>query len=180
MRVFLALDLPPGWPDALGRLQDALKVGRHIDEDDLHLTLVFLGDVSLPPLEELNLALEMLRAAPLWLRVQGLGTFGAEHPRSLHARVAPDEALLHLQRKLATMVRSSGIALPHSRFVPHVTLARFPATMAPDDHARLGRFLQAHGDFALPPEATNSLSMIRSTLNPDGARHELLERYDLA
>lgn len=180
MRVFLALDLPPGWPDALGQLQDALKIGRHVDEDDLHLTLAFLGDVAVPPLEELNLALEMLRTGPLWLAVKGLGTFGSEQPRSLHARIAPDEALLHLQRKVATMVRASGIALPHSRFVPHVTLARFPASMAPDEHARLGRFLQAHGDFALPPAAIASLSMIRSTLAPDGARHDLLERYELA
>ena len=180
MRVFLALDLPSGWPDALGRLQDALKVGRHIDEDDLHLTLAFLGEVALPPLEELNLALEMLRTPPLWLAVQGLDTFGSERPRSLHARVAPNEALLHLQRKIATAVRASGIALPHSRFIPHVTLARFPASMAEGDHARLGRFLQAHGDFTLPPAASTSLSMIRSTLGPDGARHELLERYELA
>ncbi len=174
MRIFVALDPPPELRDALSTLQDKLIVGRHVPDDDLHLTLVFLPEIRLPELDELALDLEMLSSGPVAIEIAGLDIFGAENPRSLHAVVTPSPALIHLQAKVATLVRRAGIDLAHRRFVPHVTLARFPARMPPEDHARLGRFLQAHGDWSHPAVAPETLSLYQSTLREDGPRYDPL------
>ncbi len=179
MRTFLALDPPDTLRDPLDALVEGLRCGRHVDVDDLHLTLAFMADAPLPALEELNLDLEMLRPGPVPLEIRGLGTFGAENPRSLHAAVVPHPALLHAQKKVATAVRRAGIDLPRTRFVPHVTLARFPHRMPPEDHARLGRFLSAHGSFRLERHVVEAVSLYRSTVTHEGARYELLESYPL-
>ena len=86
---------------------------------------------------------------------------------------------MRLQSGLNTAARRCGIALPHRRFVPHVTLARFPHRMPPEDHGRLGRFLSAHGNACLPPAMATELHLYRSTIRSDGARHDLLETYPL-
>lgn len=180
MRAFLALTPPDALVDALSALVSGLKCGRHVDDDDMHLTLAFFPDVSLAELEELNLALEMTRPGPVALRITGIATFGSAEPRSLHATVAPDPALMHLQKKVETAARRSGIDLPHRRFVPHITLARFPNRMPPEDHARIGRFLEAYGNFRFDPVAVDEVALIQSTLGPDGARYDLLESYQIA
>ena len=177
MRAFLALTPPAALTEALSALSSRLKCGRHVDEDDLHLTLAFFSDVSLAELEELNVALEMIRPGPVSLRVAGLGMFGTNDPRSLHATVEHDPGLLHLQKKVETIARRSGIDLPHRRFVPHITLARFPNRMPPEDHAKIGRFLEAHGDFRFDPVTLDEVDLYQSTLGPDGARYDLLESY---
>ncbi|SHI99933.1 2'-5' RNA ligase [Palleronia salina] len=179
MRIFVALDLPDDLTAALSRVQDRLIVGRPVDEDDFHLTLAFVPKVSIPQLDDLALDLEMLVPPPVALRVTGLDTFGAAHPRSLHAVVAPDPALLALQAKVATLVRRAGIDLPHRKFVPHVTLARFPSTIAPEDHARLGRFLSAHGGFTHPPVPAAGLTLYQSTLRDDGPVYDALQSHAL-
>ncbi|WP_375261095.1 RNA 2',3'-cyclic phosphodiesterase [Palleronia sp.] len=180
MRAFLALTPPERLVDALSTLVSGLKCGRHVDDDDMHLTLTFFPDVSLAELEELNLTLEMIRTGPVPLHVTGVATFGSAEPRSLHTVVAPDPALVHLQKKVETAARRSGIDLPHRRFVPHITLARFPNRMPPEDHAKIGRFLEAQGDFQFDPVMVDEVVLIQSTLSSDGARYDLLETYPIA
>ncbi|WOI55361.1 RNA 2',3'-cyclic phosphodiesterase [Palleronia sp. LCG004] len=174
MRIFVALDLPDELTGALSALQDRLLVGRHVPEDDLHLTLAFLPEIRLPELDELALDFEMMSTGPLAIGVAGLDIFGGAHPRSVHATVTPSEPLAQLQGKVSTLIRRAGLDLPHRRFVPHVTLARFPNTMPPEDHARLGRFLQAHGDWSHEPVLPEALTIYQSRLRDDGPVYDPL------
>ncbi|TDL81319.1 RNA 2',3'-cyclic phosphodiesterase [Palleronia sediminis] len=179
MRTFIALELPDATRDALSRLQDRLRAGRQIDEDDLHVTLSFLGEVDLPRLTDLDLDLQALRVPHPAVEIAGLATFGTDPPRSVHAAVRATPELVHLQAKVAAVVRRAGIALPHRRFVPHVTLARFSRSAPPEELARLGRFLSAHGDFRLDPVMVPEITLFRSRLDADGAIYEVLERYPI-
>lgn len=174
MRIFVALDLPDDMVAALSRLQDRLTTGHHVPEEDLHLTLAFVPDIRIPALDDLALDLEMMQAAPPPLRIAGIGTFGTAKPRSLHAQVAPVPALVHLQGRVATLIRRAGISLPRARFVPHITLARFPATMAEENLARVGRFLQAHGDWSHETTVPETMTLYQSTLTEDGPRYDPL------
>ena len=180
MRAFLALSLSDDQRGALSDLQDHLRCGRIVDEDDLHLTLVFFAQAGRDALEELDLTLGLRRPGPVPVAFRGLSMFGSANPRSVHAAVVPDPRLMHLQAGLASAARRCGIALPHRRFVPHVTLARFAHRMPPEDHARLGRFLSVHGDARLPADVAADLHLYRSTLHPDGPRYDLLESYPLS
>ncbi len=179
MRVFLALDPSDALRDALDLLIARLHCGRPVDADDLHLTLAFVAAAAPAALHELDLSLGMMRPGPATLEIRGLDTFGGAAPRLVHAAAVAHPDLVHLHRKIANAARRAGLALPRSRFVPHITLARFGRRMTPEDHARLGRFLEAHGDFRADPEAVREVSLYRSMPTEDGPRYDLLERYPL-
>ncbi len=179
MRAFLALELPEEVLDALDDVQDRIPVGRLTDMEALHLTLVFLDEITGDQAETLHDVLEGIRITPFDLQLRGLGTFGARSPRSLWAGVAPSEPLAALQSRLKGAAHLAGIALPRRRFRPHVTLARFPPRLASDELERLRRFLDRFAGQTFPAMRVEGFTLFRSHLGKGGAVHEALAEYPL-
>lgn len=177
MRCFIGLSLPPDIRAALGDLQAELRTGRPVAEENLHLTLAFLGDTELPTLEALHGALSGIVFAPFDLRLAGLDMFGGRRPAVLFIRGDGGDALSRLHARVASATRAAGIDLRRERFRPHVTLARFRREMRAEEVARLGDFLTAHGDAALAPFTVDGFALYRSTLHPDGPVYERLADY---
>ena len=82
MRAFVAIDLPEEVTDALSDLTSVLPVGRSVPDDNLHLTLAFLGEQTEDQLEQLHQALRSYRFKRLIWVSTGLGALGAMQPRS--------------------------------------------------------------------------------------------------
>lgn len=179
MRAFLALPLPDAAVTALERLQQEIPLGRLVPPENLHLTLLFLGERSDAALEELHFALEALRAPAFDLRLSGLDMFDRADPDALHIAVTPCAALDALHMRLRAVAHGAGMTLDRARFRPHVTLARFNRGLGPDQAARLGRFLAARGDFALPAFAVTGFALVESILTKDGPVYEVLADYPL-
>lgn len=180
MRVFLAIDLPDDLRAQVSALQADLRVGRHVPEDNLHLTLAFLDDQPPAMLGALHEALSDLDCPGFDLGLAGLDLFGGKRPRLLYLRARPEPALLELHKKLREVARRLGIDLPRERFRPHVTLARFRQDMTEAAAADLGRFLAARGDAAFAGFPVTCYHLFGSSLHPDGARHERLAQYPLS
>lgn len=140
MRCFLALTLPDDIRSALTVQQFLLPLPRKVEPADFHITLAFLGEADPARLEELHDGLERLRLPRPDLRLDGLGLFGGEKPRSVHALIAKSEGLERLRSKVEQAARIAGFALEHRRFIPHVTLGRFPPP-APDVAMRIERLV---------------------------------------
>ena len=179
IRAFIAIDLPEDVVEALERLQSDIPAGRIVPAENLHLTVAFLGEQPPQVLEELHGALELAELPGFDLGISGLGTMGGRSPRILHANVTRSHPLTRLHRKVRRLADDAGIGLPRERFRPHITLARFPRELPRGDRARLDRFLAANAGFRLDPFRATAWSLVRSTLDPSGARHEVLARYDL-
>lgn len=179
MRAFIALDLPEALLAPITRLQAGLTVGRIVPEENLHLTLAFLGDVSEPQAQDVAEALMSVRLPPVTLTLRGLDLFGGRRPSVLFV-AAEGEGLQRLHDKVMRAAREAGVELPRERFRPHVTIARFPREMGAKDQARLGEFLQLNGTFALPPEVADTVTLYRSHLREEGAIHEPLAEFELA
>lgn len=179
MRAFVALDLPQAALASLARLQAGLSVGRIVPEQNLHLTLAFLGDVAEPHLSDLAEALHDLDLPPVSLSLQGLDLFGSRHPSVLYVPAA-GEGLERLHAKVMRAVRDAGITMARERFRPHVTIARFGREMSARDQARLGEFLMLNARFTLPPARCETMTLYRSHLRPDGAVHEALAVWPFA
>jgi RNA 2',3'-cyclic 3'-phosphodiesterase len=176
-RAFVALTLPEDLAEAAEDIAVDLPVPRTVPAENMHLTLVFLGDVGGPMLNDLNSALAEVRAPGFTLQLGGLDTFGGERPRSVHLRCAPEPALDHLQRKVVTAVRCAGLVPPRRRFTPHVTLARFtPSTV---DRARLGAALLAGAGVRLGPFDVTAFRLMESRLGRSGATYDTLANYPL-
>ncbi len=178
MRAFVALSIEKEAIAALIRLQSSLPTGNAVPEDNLHLTLAYLGDVSEDVLGTLHDLLQSARLPCAEVTFQGLGTF-AEMERGLtFAAVTPTEPLSALQSKVAQLARSAGVELPRRRFRPHVTLTR--ANRQPKGPAR-DRLAAAMGlPTDIPGFTAHALYLYHSNLSPTGARHEVLATYPLA
>ncbi len=176
-RTFIAIPMPEDAAARLANLVRGLSVGRRVPEENLHLTLAFLGDVSDDGLEELHDALSGIRARPVELRFQGLGTFGDDRPRAVWAAVAAEPALLDLQKQVERAARKAGLSPEVRRFVPHVTLVRMKGHR--EDAAPLARFLEERGAGSPPPVTAVAFSLMSSRLRPEGAVYEELARYPL-
>ncbi len=177
MRLFLALDLPEPLLGALLRLQQDLGLGRPLPEENLHLTLAFLGECSAEAAAQLD---EALCASPLpgaHLRPQGLELFGGAQGRALAATFAREPGLEALHARARGAARLAGVELPRRRFRPHVTLARLPARARGPDALRLRTILEARPK--LPAAAAERAVLYRSYLGGGPARHEALAQYPL-
>lgn len=167
MRAFIAIDIPDDLIAYLTPWCAALpKHLRIVPEKNLHLTLGFLGEVSEEVLHDLAAELTTLNAAPIPLEIIGAGTFGSgDTIRAVYAKVAPEPSLLKLQSDVMRAARRAKLALPHRKFVPHITLAR--QREAPAD-AMLDIWLREHLNRKLLPVFARRGAVYRSDLTGNG------------
>lgn len=177
LRSFLAIDLPEGLRLQLGAVQQQLPMGRLVRGENLHLTLVFLGDVEVELLQELDEALSGVTIDPFELTLRGLGVFGGAKPRSVYAAVAECPSLKDLQARLERVARQVGIQVERRRFMPHVTLARMRPGQV-DDQLLARRLSEM--PFEAPAFVVDAFGLYRSTLHPEGPVYEEMARYPLA
>lgn len=179
IRAFLGIDLPLEVRGALQVQQFLLPLPRKVEPENLHLTLVFLGDCPEPSLEAAHEGFEALRAPAFSLALQGLGLFGKDKPRTAWAGIAPSPDLLHLQAKVETIARRAGCPVDGRKFTPHVTLGRFPPP-PPSEALRLERAIAMGQGFRTDPWDVIELTLWQSHLSAKGARYDVLARYPLA
>ncbi len=176
-RAFVAIPLPERVRSGLTTVLEGLRAGRAVEEENLHLTLLFLGEQEAYLLEEIHDGLAALTESGFELTLSGLGTFGGEHPRVLWLGVRPEPRLMALQKAVSRTVRKAGLDLPHRRFIPHVTLARFrPGEPVGEGFAR---FVSGHAGLTLPGFPVGRFSLLASTLRPEGAVYDELVTYPL-
>jgi 2'-5' RNA ligase len=172
IRAFLALPLPDDVRSALAVQQFLLPVPDRLPPETFHITLAFLDEQPEPVLEEVHNALSALRIADFPVSLSGIGHFGRDRPRSVHAIVVPSPPLMALQEKVEQVARRAGIAVPAQKYVPHVTLARF-RTPGADTLPALTRAI-ATARFAAGPFMADRLVLYRSRPGP---RYEDLADY---
>lgn len=177
MRAFIALPIPEDTVEALARLQDRLPFGRPVPEDNLHLTLAFLGDAPETALEDLHERLGLLRFGPVDIRFTALDSFTEMERGLVFAAVDRSQKLGELHERVAAQCRLAGLHLPRRRFRPHVTLMR--GNRRPKGIAR-DRLAAMMGPLdGVPGFTARLLTLYRSTLTPKGAVHEPLAEYRL-
>lgn len=176
IRAFVALPLPEETRARLAVVQHLLPLPRRVEPENLHITLAFLGEHPPAQLEDLHDELSTLRQPGFGVAFAGLGTFGGDAPRLVHAAVAMSEPLTRLQRKVAQAARAVGITLKARRFMPHVTLARFRPEEA--DLARLAPAVAA-GVGPLPGFTASRFALYRSDLTRHGPQYAELTSYPL-
>lgn len=173
MRLFVALRPPPAVRAPLLDTMEGVPHVRWQDEDQLHLTLRFIGDVDTRQAEDLAAALGAIHAPAPRVRIFGVGKFSD----TLWAGLAPAEPLAALHRKVDHACVRAGLPPERRAYLPHITLARF-ARGAADDPA-IARWLADHAGLASDPFHLGHLILYESTLGRGGATYEALMRWPL-
>jgi 2'-5' RNA ligase len=123
-RLFTGIALPPDIVATLADVEEPLAGASWIEEDDLHLTLRFAGDIDNRLAHEFAEELARIDADVFELAIEGIGVFGGNDPKILWAGVRPSAALDALARAHERAARSVGLAPVTRPFKAHITLAR--------------------------------------------------------
>ncbi len=175
IRLFVALELPESVRTRLSMLQGGVPGARWATDEQLHLTLRFIGEVDDDVARDIDDALAGIRAPAFALELAGVGEFGGKNPRALWAGVRSSDALLHLQKKVETALQRMGLPAEERKFSPHVTLARLKA--APRE--KVVQFLTHHALFASGPFNVDHFVLFSSHLGSGGSVYHAERTYRL-
>ena len=125
--------------------------------------------------EDLAEALGALRMPSFEIVLTGTGVFERKgRPHLLWAGVAPNEALVRLQKKIERICQSVGIEALHRKFMPHVTLARLNTSSAP-----VGAFLAQTASVRFGSWQASSFGLFESHLREQGSLYIEIVDYPL-
>jgi RNA 2',3'-cyclic 3'-phosphodiesterase len=174
-RLFIAIHPPDTVRDMLIDAMEGLEGARWLGEDQLHLTLRFVGEVDSPAANDLAAALGRIGGEPFELRIVGAGVFDRRGmPSAIWARVLPSAALEALRQKVERACDSAGLGRETRRFTPHITLARLGRSSGD-----IGGWLATHGNLAAGPWRIESFGLYESRLGREGAHYEAVAAYPL-
>ena len=135
MRLFIAINFNDATRSALLALRDELRsrseCGRFNLQENLHLTLAFLGDQrDAGPNSPLCGVLDSVSFEPFDIQVERVGRFKCDGGDIWWAGLRECKPLLDLQRELTDKLIAAGFALDKREYKPHITLGREVVTDA--------------------------------------------------
>jgi 2'-5' RNA ligase len=185
-RLFIAIELSQTVRPKIAAYIDRLRAkfpdarASWTREENLHLTLKFLGSVPIAKTESLSQALR--RAASLTdafdLDIQGSGTFPPRGNASvLWIGTSPESerSCMRLYEALEDECAKAGFARDRRKLHPHLTIARLRHPAAGRD---LARFHQ-ETEFETLTVGVSNVCLIRSELSSSGSKHTIVARHYL-
>jgi len=178
IRAFVAIDLSL---DIQHRLEDVLQNYksqlvnipiRWVAATNIHLTLKFLGDVSL---SNLNILTDMLQTEisthhQFDISVGGSGAFpNIRQPRVIWVGVEAPPELTAIQNGIETTTARLGYAREDRAFSPHLTLGRVSRNATSQDVKAISKALEAIRVGFLGANCVEKVYLYRSDLQPTGA-----------
>lgn len=174
-RLFVAVRPPAPVRDALIDAMEGIEGARWQDEDSLHLTLRFVGEVESPAANDLAGELARIGWPPFELRVAGVGAFERKgRPHAIWAKVPAADPLEGLRQKVERACEAAGLGRETRRFAPHITLARLGRSAG-----QIGGWLAAWGNLAVGPWRVEDFVLYESHPGREGAHYEAIEVYPL-
>lgn len=174
-RLFVALRPPRAIRQRLLGAMHGLAAARLQTEDQLHLTLRFIGEVDHHQAEDIAAALGALHAPAVTAQISGVDMFERRgRPHMLWAKVEPFAPLAALHRKVDQMLKRVGVAPDARAFLPHITMARLNRGSGP-----VAPFIALHNDLTSPDFSFSHVTLYESELAHGGSRYHPVARYPL-
>jgi 2'-5' RNA ligase len=174
-RLFVAIRPPEPVRDLLIDAMDDSADFRWQTDEQLHLTLKFVGEVERPIADDLANALGRIRSTRFELRIAGVGRFEQRSAGALWAGVEPKEPVTALAAKIDRACLAVGVEPERRAFHPHVTLARWKGRRSRE----VADFLERTRGFASDPFTVDEFQLFESRLSRHGAHYEEVAAYPL-
>ncbi len=175
-RLFVAIRPPATVRARLLDMMGGVAAARWRDENQLHLTLRFIGEVDRHMALDVDAALSSVHHPRFTLSLSGLGSFDRRgEPATLWAGVTPHEAVRALHRKIDQALFRAGLEPERRAYLPHVTLARLPHGAGP-----IGPLIEGSGGLSGPAFEVLDFRLYESRLTPEGPDYTPVEVYSLA
>ena len=178
IRLFVALRPPPAIRAQLAATMDGVLGARWQDDEQLHITSRFIGEVERPVAEDVAVALSQVVASAPSVSLTGVGRFAKRgRTDTLWAGLTPHDALAALHRKVDQACVRAGLPPEHRAYLPHITVARL-ARSAGVGFA-IEDWLATHAALSSAPFPLPHLILYQSHLGRDGATYEPVARWAL-
>jgi RNA 2',3'-cyclic 3'-phosphodiesterase len=185
IRSFLAFELPPEIKEQVRRVSEELKKSRldirWVKPENIHLTIVFLGDLQEQDISPIEREVEKVcsGAHPFDFRLKGFGVFpDRRRPRIFWVGLDGDiERVSTFKDALCERLAPFNIKEENRQFKPHLTLGRFKNPGRAD--AKLEEILKGHEDFSSPAFQSKELILFKSDLKPQGPVYTKLDEWEL-
>ena len=168
-RLFFAL-----WPtgqvrqsiiDVLSSLPPQVN-GRVVQQDNLHATLHYVGQVTEPMKDCMHAAAQSVKAERFQLNLDHLGLFPKAKIFWMGTQSTPDQ-LMQLYKNLGLALEGCGFVVDKRAFSPHLTLLRKCRGPVPEKL-----------DFSIPWHVEEFV-LVESITYQEGVKYQVLERYSL-
>jgi len=174
-RLFVAFRPPPATRRLLLAAMGGISAARWQTDDQLHLTLRFIGEVDRHRAGDVHAALGAVHQPRFEIALNGIGAFDRRGwPDAVWAGVTPHEPLKALHNKVDAALIRVGIEPDQRAFLPHITLARLKRSSG-----SVGNLLESSGGLSSPPFTVDHFGLFESDLTPEGAVYSIVERYGL-
>lgn len=174
-RLFVAIRPPDLVRDLLIDAMDDSPALRWVGDDNLHLTLRFIGEVERPLANDIADSLGRLAFPAFALRIAGVGKFEQRNGGALWAGVEPRKPVSELAAKVERACTRVGLEPERRAFHPHVTLARWNRRNA----EAVDSFLRRNAALASEPFEVASFTLVESHLSRHGAHYEQVAAFAL-
>ena len=184
IRTFVACELPREIRSDIGRLQEELRRRRlrpkWVRPENLHLTLRFLGEVSVERIQPIAAAIENAARGfgPLSLSAKGIGVFpGVRRARVIWVGIGGQFLQLEkLQAAVADELDAAGFPADNRPYKGHLTIGRIKKGI---DARLLAESLTEFAEFETAAFTVDEVVLFRSRLNPEGPVYTRLRTIKL-
>jgi 2'-5' RNA ligase len=174
-RLFVAIRPPVEVRDLLIDAMDDSPALRWVGDEQLHLTLRFIGEVERPVANDIASALDQLRSRAFDLRVKGVGKFEKRNGGALWAGIEPKDPVFALAGKVERALQQVGLEPEHRSFSPHITLARWNRRSS----EAVDGFLRRHSNLHSDMFAVDCFVLFESKLSRHGPHYEEVAAFPL-
>ena len=170
MRLFVGLELPDAAKAALLAFMGGVAGARWQREDQLHLTLRFIGEVDRHMAQDIAAALGRVNIRPFPLELGDAGLFDHRgRVDTLWVGVRPAAPVAALTRAVNAALASVGLPPETRAFLPHITLAR--------GRGMIGAALWPHAPVPRLTWDVRGLALFESHMGRDGSDYAVLARW---
>ena len=174
-RLFVAIRPPERIRALLLAAMGGISGARWQSDEQIHLTLRFIGEVDRHRAGDVHAALGAVHQPPFDLALNGIGAFERRGvAETLWAGVTPHAPLRALHKKVDAALARVGIAPDERAYLPHITIARLKRGAGP-----VGNLLESAGGLGSPPFTADHFALFESDLTAEAAIYSMVERYPL-
>ena len=187
IRAFIAIELDPEIKTVIQSFETSVKTKapsglRWVKIDQLHLTLKFLGDITIIQAKQLSNTISHVveEYHPFKLQVSGTGAFpNWRYARTLWAGINKSDELTSLFKQLDAEIAALGFLPEGKPCSPHLTLCRVSDHVDPHLVQPLQKEFDVFLTVTLPAWKVNEVVFFKSVLQPGGPIYTPISKHIL-
>jgi 2'-5' RNA ligase len=163
---------------ALEKALGGLHTGAFVAGENMHVSVADIGEQPDWMIDKLATALGQVEVGPFYVKIDGLGTVGGASPTEIYAEIEDASLLKKLHRQVTRVARVEGVDIPHQKWTPGVTLARF-GELAQHDMKQILSFLSRRAGLTAGPFPATEFVLWEVKAEGGKTVHDPIQTYRL-